>query len=72
MWQAVSGVPLMTVQQDTSVAFANWSPNDDRILVSYGDGTVSQYYLSMEDLILAACAMAPRQLNDLEWQRYVA
>ena len=54
-----------------SVNHAAWDNEGRRIVTASEDGTARIYYARIEDLLVAACQRAVRNMSEAEWARYM-
>jgi WD40 repeat protein/energy-coupling factor transporter ATP-binding protein EcfA2 len=71
VWDAETGVKLVTLSHGDVIYQAQWNADESRILTASEDGTVRQWYTRMEDLLEAACQRAPRNMTEVEWRRFM-
>jgi WD40 repeat protein len=72
VWDAGTGAELLVLSGDWRVVYqAVWNADGSRILTASSDGTARLWYSRMEDLIEAACRIAPRNLTRVEWEQYM-
>jgi WD40 repeat protein len=73
IWDASSGEELVVLAGHTgSVLQATWSADESRVLTSSADQTARIWYTHMADLIEAVCQQVPRNMTQVEWNRFMA
>ena len=72
VWDTAGGAELPTLTGHSGpVTQAFHSADKSRILTASGDRTARQWFARMEDLLVAACRQAPRNMTEEEWRRFM-
>ena len=71
IWNTSTGELLrMLPMVQGGVNSVEWSPDERYILTSHTDGTVRIWFTEIDDLMAAACEIAPRNMSQHEWDIY--
>ena len=71
VWEAASGQELARMTHDSGVSSVAFSPDGKYVVSGSDDGTARVWEWQVNDLIVNACAVMPRNLTQVEWQQYI-
>jgi WD40 repeat protein len=71
VWDAETGDLLTILPHSAGVDQASWDRSESRILTVSNDGRATLFYVTLDDLVDAACGRARRNMTPLQWALFM-